>query len=94
MRKLTLILMLLASPVASADPETLIRQAEQLHAQARQQQHAWVATAEKIKAARAALNAGDEAEAERLAAGAVSLAAGSVAQAEREVTAWQDRVLK
>ncbi len=72
--------------------EDLIRQAESLHIEAQQKEHAWVVTHRLILEARAALSAGRIDDAKSIATRAVQTAQASVDQADREQAAWSARV--
>jgi len=72
--------------------EGLIGQAESLHDEAQQKEHAWVVTHRLILEARAALSAGRIDDAKSIAAQAVQTAQASVDQADREQAVWSARV--
>ena len=83
-----------AAPAAvphSDDPAHLIREAETIHARARELGHGWNVTVSYISAATQALHAGDAQAARKHATRAFEAARASLVQAETERDAWQAR---
>ena len=77
---------------ASSSVESVIADAVAANKQAKALGHEWNVTGQAIKAAQAALKAGNEAEAMELAAQAKYMAEASVYQANDEKEAWKLRV--
>ena len=77
---------------SAAEVGQLIAEAEEKHAQAREQGHGWSSTVDLLSSAKAELSAGDVARALAIAERALLTANASLEQAADEQQAWRARV--
>ncbi len=95
------VLLLAALPAGAAiaqSPQdqfkTAYEKAEATNKKAGELRNQWTVTANALKAAKAAADAGDFEKATKLANEADALASASIAQTEREKTLWKDAVIR